>query len=106
MCRSLCGKAQLLRQLRVRAGFPVPFTGPFEFRGEEPAGETPRWMSVEQLEAVVEFYANLRPAFQLPLPPDYFGDPWNVNAQPTDESDPNYIRVNLGVIEGTAATIA
>jgi hypothetical protein len=109
MCQSLCGKAHLLRRLRVRAGFGSAIANrllsPFEFRAAEPRGETEEWRSLEQLEAVVEFYANFRPPFPRPLPPDFFGDPWVANAAPLDDSDPDYIRVNLGDIAGTKAKV-
>ena len=50
--RSLCGKAQFMRQLRVRAGFPPTlslFTKPFVFRAEEPPNGTLEWKNIEQL---------------------------------------------------------
>src|SRR5438132_4394767 len=101
LCRSLCGKAQFLRELHVRAGFGSVTTllnDPFNFRSDDFIDGAPGWKNIEQLEAVVEFYTNFRPK----PAPDKFGDPWAVNpagdstAAPLDDDDAEYINVNLG----------
>jgi hypothetical protein len=99
--RSPCAKAQFLRELRVRYGFG-PIVGlvldPFEFRSH---GKD--WKNIEQLEAVVEFFVNFRP--DPPAGGDTWGDPWAANAKPLDDDHAQYVKVNLGPVQGTAAYV-
>jgi hypothetical protein len=83
-------KTQFLRRLHKRVGHPflLSFDSPFQF---EMAGE--RWRNVDQLAAVVEFYAN-------------FQEPWGAGQVPRKPGDPGYVAVDFRDPSGTAATAA
>jgi hypothetical protein len=83
-------KRQFLRRLYKRAGYPLllTFEDPFVFQTANR-----RWRSIDQLEAVVEFYRN-------------FADPWVKNGPaPPSPGDAAYFPVSLRPLAGTAAQI-
>jgi hypothetical protein len=85
-----CGpKAQFLRQLHNRVGHPFPFSFDEPFRFET---RGVRWQNIDQLEAVVEFYAN-------------FDEPWGGGA-PRKPGEPGYVTVSLRDPQGDSAKIA
>lgn len=92
-------KQQFLWQLHQRVGHPLaspsgvtPFT--FEVSGiwnHIHRGDL--WRNIDQLEAVVEFYAN-------------FTEPWGAGAAPLKPGDPGYKTVSLRDPTGQKATVA